>query len=235
MRAPAPPSSRGRSPLLWLTGGGLIAGLALVAVLVVLNQPRSGLTLIPPGDPKPASIVDGRSLGSATAPVTLEAYEDFQCPACGLYSRATEPRLIAEYVIGGRLRIVFRDFAFIGQESRVAAAAARAAGLQGAFWPYHDWLFANQNGENRGGYRREVLVEIARRLDLDVARFERDLDDPSTATAVRDETRAGEAVPIDSTPTLVVNGTIIEGLEWGPIAAAVDAALGLGPSPSAAP
>jgi protein-disulfide isomerase len=234
-RAPAPAAARGRSPLLWLTGGGLIVGLALVAVLVVLNQPKSGLALIPPGDPTPASSVDGRALGSATAPVTLDAYEDFQCPACGLYSRAAEPRLITEYVIGGRLRIVFHDFAFIGQESKDAAAAARAAGLQGAFWPYHDWLFANQNGENRGGFRRDVLVEIARRVGLDVARFERDLDDPATAAAVRAETATGSSVPVSGTPTLVVNGKIVQSLEWAPISAAIDAALGIPPPASATP
>jgi protein-disulfide isomerase len=222
--------------LLWLTGGALLVGVALVAILIMLNQPKSsGLTLIPPGDPTPASIVDGRSLGPATAPVTLDAYEDFQCPSCGLYSRGMEPRLITDYVLGGRLRIVFHDFAFIGQESQDAAAAARAAGLQGAFWPYHDWLFANQNGENKGGFRREVLVEIARRVGLDVARFERDLDDPATATAVRAETATGDSVPVNGTPTLVVNGKVVQALDWATIAAAVDAASGITPSPSATP
>ena len=136
-----------------------------------------------------------------------------------------EPRLIREYVAAGRLRIVFRDYAFLGQESLDAAAAARAAGEQGAFWPYHDWLFANQAGENRGAFRREVLVEIARRVGLDVARFERDLDDPATAAAVAAERDAAASVPVNSTPTLVLNGQVIEGgLAWETLAVAIDAA-----------
>jgi len=234
-RAPRATSARRRSPLLWLTGGGLAAGLVLVAILFLADRPAEGLALVPPADATPVEITDGRALGSTGAPVTLDAYEDFQCPACGLYSRATEPRLIREYVTGDRLRIVFHDFAFIGAESLAAAGAARAADAQGAFWPYHDWLFANQSGENRGGFRRAVLVEIARRIGLDVARFERDLDAPATAAAVRVETRAASSVPVNSTPTLVVNGKRVESNAWETIVAAIDAASPPAPSASASP
>ena len=125
---------RGRfSPLAWLTVGAIVLGLAAVAVMVALNRPAASLTLLPPSDPAPVQLADGRALGRADAPARLDAWEDYQCPGCGIYSRATEPRLIHDYVAGGRLRIVFHDFAFLGQESLDAAAAARAAGNQGAF------------------------------------------------------------------------------------------------------
>ena len=235
-RSAAPPSRRGLSPIAWLTGGAVLLGLAVVAVLVLVNRPTEALALLPPGDPTPVELTDGRALGRSDAPATLDVWEDYQCPGCGLYSTATEPRLIREYVAPGRLRIVFRDFAFLGQESLDAAAAARAAGNQGAFWAYHDWLFANQSGENRGAFRREVLVEIARRIGLDLARFERDLDDPSTADAVSAERASASSVPVTSTPTLVLNGRVIEGgLAWETLAAAIEAATSAAPSASPAP
>lgn len=232
----APPIRRGLSPMAWLTGGALLLGLAVVAVMVLVNRPTQALSLVPPSDPTPVELADGRALGRSDAPATLDVWEDYQCPGCGLYSTAMEPRLIREYVAPGRLRIVFRDYAFLGQESLDAAAAGRAAGNQGAFWAYHDWLFANQSGENRGAFRREVLVEIARRIGLDVARFERDLDDPATAAAVAAERDAGSSVPVNSTPTLVLNGRVIEGgLAWETLAAAIDAATAPAPSGSPAP
>jgi protein-disulfide isomerase len=222
---------------MWLTGGAVVVGIALVAFLVFVNRPAESLALAPPTETKPPGVVDGRALGSASAPVTLDAWEDFQCPSCDIYSRAAEPRLVSDYVVGGRLRIVFHDFAFIGQESIDAAVAARAAGNQGAFWAYHDWLFANQNGENRGGFRRAVLVQIARDLGLDIARFEKDLDDPATTEAVKAETKSGLSVPVHGTPTLVVNGKVLDGFTWDVIAPAIDAALppsaSGSPSPSA--
>jgi len=235
-KSAALPIRRGLSPIAWLTGGAVMLGLAIVAVLVLANRPAEALALLPPGDPTPVELADGRALGRSDAPATLDVYEDYQCPGCAVYSTAMEPRLIREYVAPGRLRIVFRDFAFLGQESLDAAAAARAAGNQGAFWAYHDWLFANQSGENRGAFRREVLVEIARRIGLDVARFERDLDDPSTADAVSAERDSGSSVPVTSTPTLVLNGQVIEGgLAWETLAAAIDAATAPAPSASPAP
>jgi predicted DsbA family dithiol-disulfide isomerase len=81
-----------------------------------------------------------------------------------------------------------------------------------------------------------VLVEIARRIGLDMARFERDLDDPSTADAVSAERDSASSVPVRSTPTLVLNGRVIEGgLAWETLAAAIDAATAPAPSTSPAP
>ena len=235
-KSAALPIRRGLSPIAWLTSVAVLLGLAVVAVLVLVNRPAEALALLPPGDPTPVELADGRALGRSDAPATLDVYEDYQCPGCATYSNAMEPRLIREYVAAGRLRIVFRDYAFLGQESLDAAAAARAAGEQGAFWTYHDWLFANQAGENRGAFRREVLVEIARRVGLDVARFERDLDDPATAAAVAAERDAAASVPVNSTPTLVLNGQVIEGgLAWETLAVAIDAATAPAPSASPAP
>ena len=149
-----------------------------------------------PSEPTPTELADGRAIGSADAPATLEVWADFQCPSCGLFARAAEARLIRDYVADGQLRIVYRDFAFLGDESTDAAVAARAAEAQGQFWPYHDWLYANQAGENKGGFRREVLVGIAKELGLDVPAFEAALDDAAMAADVKDETDSGRAVPI---------------------------------------
>ncbi|MGZ4158725.1 MAG: DsbA family protein, partial [Bacteroidia bacterium] len=84
-------------------------------------------------------------------------WEDFQCPACGNFTRQIEPTIVDRYVVPGSVRLTFHDDAFIGQESLDAASAARCAGDQGKFWPYHDWLFANQNGENEGQFSRDRL------------------------------------------------------------------------------
>ena len=104
--------------------------------------------------------------------------------------------------------------------------AARAAEAQGQFWPYHDWLYANQAGENKGGFRREVLVGIAKKLGLDVPAFEAALDDAALAADVKDETDSGRAVPIRSTPSLVLGGEVIAGVPaWDELAAKVEAEI----------
>ena len=228
--------SAGRSPVVWITVAAIVAGVIFLAVLIVANQPSDSLGLTPPSDPTPTEQADGRSVGATDAPATLEVWADFQCPSCGVFSRSAEARLIREYVSDGRLRIVFKDFAFIGDESTEAAVAARAAQAQGQFWPYHDWLFANQDGENKGGFRREVLVGIAKEIGLDVPAFEAALDDSALAEDVRTETASASAVPVSATPTLVIGDQVFTGVPaWDTLAAAVEAEIAKGSGASATP
>ena len=62
----------------------------------------------------------------------------------------------------GAARLVFRDLPFLGEESRWAAVAGRLAAQQGRFWLLHDYLFANQLGENTGSYTPERLMTMLR-------------------------------------------------------------------------
>ena len=67
---------------------------------------------------------------------------------------------MATYVETGRVRLVFRDYDFLGDESASAAVAAEAE-QQGKLWPYHDCLFANQLGEKAGSFTVARLEAIA--------------------------------------------------------------------------
>lgn len=102
------------------------------------------------------------SLGDENAPVTMIEYSDFQCPFCGKFARDTEPKLVEKYVRDGTLRIEWRDFPYLGQESANAAFAARAAQEQGKFWEYHDLLYENQESANSGAFSDEKLLDLAR-------------------------------------------------------------------------
>src|SRR3972149_6459990 len=68
--------------------------------------------------PTPSGVpVRGMEKGLPDAKVTIVEYSDFQCPWCGLFARTTSRQIEEEYVKTGRVRIVYRNFAFLGQES----------------------------------------------------------------------------------------------------------------------
>jgi len=202
-------------------GAGMTGGTSPAASASVVP----GLTIIKPNEPAAADLMDGRSLGSADAPVKLDVWEDFQCPGCGVLAREMEPRLVNQYVRQGKLRITFHDFAFLGEESFTAATAARCAGEQGKFWSYKEYLFANQSGENKGTYNRTLFDGIARELGLNLDTFGACLSDGKARQEVVAETAQGDAVPVKQTPTVVVNGTIIDSLSYSAITSAIDAAI----------
>jgi len=247
-----PPTGRDRRPALSLFAGGALSGAAVVVLALTLagvlrpggSPSPSGasptpdavvgplVTLPPivgPSVVTPTDLAVGHALGALDAPVTIEIWADFQCPYCALFASLVEPRIVDTYVESGRARLVFRDLAFLGEESRWAAVAARLAEEQSAFWPFHDYLFANQQGENRGSFAIERLREIAGRVGLDRATFDAGLE-LEAARALFAEIRAefetdAARLGIRSTPTVTVNGTVVDGNDWETVKAAIDGAL----------
>jgi protein-disulfide isomerase len=227
-----------RSPIALITIGVLVvAAIGLVLVLVqnvVGGSPATALAA--PPQPVPAGLAHDRSIGKPNAPVKLDEWEDFQCPYCDAYTTNVEPHLISQYVTAGQLAITYHDFSFIGSESLNAAVAARCAGSQGQFWAYMEYLFANQGPENGGTFNQALFDKIATRLNLDLSTFNRCLTDPAVASAVQAETKQGQQLGIQGTPTLFINGKQYTGpLDLPNISAAIDAALRSAPSPAAAP
>lgn len=104
--------------------------------------------------------------GNANAPVSVIIYVDFQCPYCGKFFKETQQKALDNYAKDGKIRLISRDFAFLGDESLKAAEAARCAGDQGKFWEYHDYLFTHQNGENKGNFSNLNLKTFAKELKL---------------------------------------------------------------------
>jgi NhaA family Na+:H+ antiporter len=143
--------------------------------------------------------------GPADAPVTLVEYGDYECPHC----RQVAP-IIGELQkrFGERLRHVFRHFPITTSHpnAQMAAEAAEAAAAQGKFWEMHDRLF-----EYTGPLNRPQLVQFARELDLDVARFERELDEQVHADRVRQDFVGGVRSGVNGAPAFFLNGVRYDG------------------------
>jgi protein-disulfide isomerase len=213
-----------RSPVLLITAivGGI--GIVVLGALILVNQTKPIVPdtagLVTPATPTPLALADGRAIGKADAPVTLEIWTDFQCPVCGQYARTVEPLLVSRYVTPGTLRIVHHDAAFQGakstspyDESVEAAAGARCAADQGAYWPFQDWAFANQNGENLGAFAAARLAGIASAAGLDVPTWQACLATGTAQAAVKTETTQAVAAGVNGTPTMRLNGQMIHGLK----------------------
>lgn len=164
--------------------------------------------------------------GDPSAAVTITEYGDFQCPSCGAFARSVEPELIRRYIDTGRVKLVFRNFPWIGPESQRAAEAAACAGAQSHFWEYHDLLYAEQHGENSGFLSSDTLKRFASQLSLDRAAFDACLDHGVYRAVVAAEFQQVRRLGLNSTPTFDVNGQRVVGAQ--PIAvfsAVIDAKL----------
>ena len=206
----------------------LLAGAVLIAAIVILGAkpaPAMGSVVRALG---PAGIPSaGRVLGSASAPVAIDLYEDFQCPACDQWGQNVFPSLVRNELAAGTVRIVYHGFAFIGPESMNAGRAAWAAEQQGRFWDMWSTLYANQGlHENGGAFARPRLISMADALGLDGARFAADLDSAAATSFVADGIAQAAAAGVASTPTLMIAGKALGSSGYVDVAAAIAAAAG---------
>lgn len=192
--------------------GAWIIGMSIIAAGLLIVRHLDGNTVsgIQKVDLELAE--NDRVIGDSNAPVTIVEYADFQCPYCKGFHDTVLTNLKTSYIDSGLVKFVFRDFAFLGQESFDAAEAARCAQDQGKFWEYHDHLYTNQGAENVGVFSVAALKGYASALGLDQAKFDSCLDSHGYKDEVDTETQAGQGYGVNSTPTVFVNGVMYEGL-----------------------
>lgn len=153
-------------------------------------------------------------LGDPKALVTFIEYGDYQCPFCGKFFNEIEPLLRENYIKTGKVKMVFRNFQFLGSESVSAAEAAECAKDQGKFWAYHDAIYAAESKdgkENNGNLKKELFIDLAKSAFLDVSTFTSCYDSGKYASQVQNDTEDAQALGVNSTPTTFVNGQEIQG------------------------
>ena len=176
--------------------------------------------------PPPGSRLAPPVLGAAAAPVVIREYGDFQCPSCGAFFRAIEPKVRSAYVDTGNARLEWHDFPWIGPESRDAANAARCAQTQRQFWEYHDLLYSRQAGENTGALSKDHLKGFGRELGLDPVAFDACVDNSTYASAVDADFGLVRSLGFTGTPIFVIGSRRIVGAQpFEVFAAAIEAEL----------
>ena len=189
----------------WIIGGVVAAALVVLA-LVFINLNATSTPVAPP-----SALNAGRVLGKADAPVTIDLYSDFQCPICRR-ADITIRQLAERYIDTGKAKVVYHNFAFIGQESEWAAQAAECANDQGKFWEYASYLFDHQTGENVGAFSKDNLKKFASDVKLDTATFNACFDNNKYANLIQQEKAEAQGRNIRATPSFYINGQFIEGL-----------------------
>jgi Na+/H+ antiporter NhaA len=136
--------------------------------------------------------------GPTGASVVLVEYGDFQCPYCG----QAEP-VVRELLGDADLRFVWRHLPLtdVHPQAQLAAEAAEAAAVQGAFWPMHDLLLDHQDK-----LRIMDLMRYAEQLGLDQERFHNDLMEHVYAGKVAENIDSADQSGVSGTPTFFING-----------------------------
>ena len=192
----------------------IVAGAAVLVVglLVILNTSRSQTTVADSITYETGITPEGEPYkGSPDAPLLLVEYSDFLCGHCGNFADTIEA-LGPDYIETGKLRVIFRNYAFLTPESIEAAQAVECALDQGAdkFWLYHDLLFANR-GTGISAYRKSRLKTYAQDIGLDTKAFNECLDSGAKLEEIQADKAEGESQGVEATPTWFINDQMVRG------------------------
>jgi protein-disulfide isomerase len=157
-----------------------------------------------PDQIKNIDLNDTPAKGPAGAPVVIVEFADFECPACG----AMRP-VLDEVFEHHRdtVRLYYKHFPLpMHPNAEKAARAAVAAMRQGKFWEMHHTLFENQTQLSV-----ENVEKLAQGIGLDLAKFRQDRDSEATADFVAKNRKQGEALSLQGTPSIFINGRRFSG------------------------
>ena len=210
-----------------------VAGAVAVVLLVLVTGIGVGVQAArasgPAGPtPQAVSVETGVTVGRADARVTLELYEDAQCPACRQFEQEVGST-IAGWVESGTVKVDYHIVAFLDRASSTryssrAADALYCSADAGVFVRYHDLLYANQPPEGSAGLSDDQLLQLGRQAGATSDDFARCLREERYADFVSRITEQASRDGILGTPTVLVNGNVVQSVTLAALRAAVNEA-----------
>jgi protein-disulfide isomerase len=143
-------------------------------------------------------------LGSNNATITMIEFGDYQCFYCNKFYHDTEPDILKNYINTGKVRMVFKDFTIIGQDSINAAHAAHCAQEKGKFWEFHDALYNNWSGENTGWASSQNLLKFAKQIGLDENEFSQCMAQSKYISVVQGSVSNAKDLGLTGTPDFFI-------------------------------
>ena len=192
-----------RRAILAGAAGTMLLGVGLLLSSAVI--PRRLAATAAPIPQAAASISDidpHEALGSKTAPVVMEVFSDFQCPACKTLFVTTNRSLMDNYVSTGKVYLIHRDFPLpMHAHSRVAAQYSRAAAQIGKLEPVEEVLFQNQEKWEQTGDIDGTVASVLSSAEMTKVRAL--VKSGAMDAAIAKDQALGQGYRVNQTPTTV--------------------------------
>jgi protein-disulfide isomerase len=206
---------------------GAVIGAVVVIIVVILVATGGGssktgtITTTPPGTKNPKVTEAekllggipqaGNTLGSPTAPVTLQYFGDLECPICREFSEGALKPLIEKYVRTGKLKIEYKNLETATREPetfRTQQIAALAAGKQNKGWYYIELFYHQQGQEDTGYVTEKFLQELAKQVPgMNLAKWTADRSNGEFTNTITTDAQAANNAAFTGTPSFLLGKT----------------------------
>jgi len=167
--------------------------------------------------------------GDKDAPVTVVEFGDFKCPACKQWEQTIYPQFYQEYVATGKVKFHFVNYAFLGRDSWLAGAAGESIYKQNpkAFWQFYKAIYKHQGLETNVWATESFITQIVEEnVDgIDMDQFKKDLHAQKHLKEVKQDYMMGATLGVRSTPSLMVDGKLVQNSSYPALKAQIEAEL----------
>jgi protein-disulfide isomerase len=235
MNAPRPQSNL--VPISILVAGLVIAGAIIFGQLhgAAKQAPAAQATAAAPQtipvDIAKVTTANEPYIGSQSAPVTIAYWSDYQCPYCKQFELSSMPQLITDFVDKGELRIIFKDFPFLGPDSQYAALAARAVWdlYPNSYFAWREAMFNAQDEENSGFGDEPSIIALTKTISgIDATKVSSYIaaNQAALGAAITADYNEGVSFGVNGTPSFIAGTKLYQGsLPYADVAALVSAAV----------
>lgn len=145
---------------------------------------------------------DAPSIGNVNGDITVYEFFDYRCPYCRRVA-GDVMRLVDE---DPGIRVVFKEFPILGEDSVTAAKAALAAHKQGKYVAMHELLMGH-----RGNFAVDTLAELAVRAGVDADLMIKDMSSPDIAAHIQRNDDLAALLGIRGTPGFIIGRFLVPG------------------------
>lgn len=159
-------------------------------------------------------LTDAPVLGNPLSEIKFVAFEDYQCPFCKRYEDETFPKLKENYIDSNKIAYYFKDYPFLGEDSKTAANAGQCVLEQSnsQFWKFLLLVFSKQGSENGGWAGEANIKEYVKDMNgLDQNMFAECLSSKKYSGRVSASSAFGKSIGGFGTPTLFINNIQVQG------------------------
>jgi protein-disulfide isomerase len=147
--------------------------------------------------------IQGNAFGNPGAPIRIEVFSDFQCPACKRLHEEELPMIMKDFVTTGKVYLIDRYFPLpMHAYARPAAELVCAAAQLGKYREAADVLFARQASWSADGKVEETVASVLTAPER--MKLKGLVKDAAVERQIRRDIEEGGAVPVKGTPTLLV-------------------------------
>lgn len=161
--------------------------------------------------PQISKDIESAVFGAPSSKVRLTIFADYECPACIFFEKTIGEELHEKYIQTNKITVTYKNFPLPQHKNAERDALAGLYALsQGKYWEFSLEMYALEDQKKGDKVTDEERMALGKKIGLDPMEMQKSLDEGWYMNQIAKEKKEGEAMGLEGTPSVYLNGTIMK-------------------------